>query len=161
MYIYKHAVIRFTYDMKINDVIKPTHSLRGITGNLKAAFACQLGFQYNIRSNWQMKRNENEGTVPPGAVLDGSVFEKRCCWNSWVFPCKCWECLWLYSGIWGYHGGIKNYVKTPWLLFTQKVASVKDFYTLLNGGFHLCEDSFCRKISCYRGQTWHVCGLSF
>lgn len=104
---------------------------RDITGNLKAAFACQLGCQYNIRSNWQMKRNENEGTVPPGTVLDGSVFEKRRCWNSWVFPCKCWECLWLYSGIWGYHGGIKNYVKTPWLLFTQKVASVKDFYTLV------------------------------
>ena len=133
---------------------------RDITGNLKAAFACQLGCQYNIRSNWQMKRNENEGTVPPGTVLDGSVFEKRCCWNSWLFPCKCWECLWLYSGIWGYHGGIKNYVKTPWLLFTQKVASVKDFYTLLNSGFHLCEDSFCKKTSSYWGQTWHVCGLS-
>lgn len=24
-----------------------------------------------------MKRNENEGTVPPGTVLDGSVFEKK------------------------------------------------------------------------------------
>ena len=42
----------------------------------------------------------------------------------------------------------------------SKVASVKDFFMLLNGGFHLCEDSFCRKTSSYQGQTWHVCGLS-